>query len=104
MFFIGPGKALQEIAAFMRQHRIQNQLTQADLSQRSGVPLATLRKFEQTGLISLESFLKLAAVFGLLGSIVKTVEPQNNYNSLDEIIKANREHIGHRVRRGKKYE
>lgn len=104
MFFIGPGKALQEIAAFMRQQRIQNQLTQADLSQRSGVPLATLRKFEQTGLISLESFLKLAAVFGLLGSIVKTVEPQNNYNSLDEIIKANREHIGHRVRRGKKYE
>lgn len=102
MFFIGPGKALSQIASFMRQQRIQNQLTQAELSQKSGVPLATLRKFEQTGLISLESFLKLAVVFGILDNIVKTIEPQNTYTSLDEIIKANSEHTGHRVRRGKR--
>lgn len=35
-------------------------LTQEGLAERSGVPLSTLRKFEQKGMISLDSFLKNA--------------------------------------------
>jgi hypothetical protein len=40
-------------------------LTREGLAERSGVPLATLRKFEQKGSTSLESFfLKLLMVIG----------------------------------------
>ena len=49
-------------------------LTQQGLSERSGVPLATLRKFEQKSIISLESFLKLQMVLSGLEKIVKSIE------------------------------
>lgn len=60
--------------------------TQQQLSQKSGVALATLRKFERTGLISLESFLKLALVLGVLDKLVSAIESPPKYQSLDEII------------------
>jgi len=56
---ISPAKAQQKIAQSVRERRLLLELTQEGLSERSGVPLATLRKFEQKGLISLESLLKL---------------------------------------------
>lgn len=39
--------------------RKQEKMTQKDLSERSGVAYASIRKFESTGVISLESFLKV---------------------------------------------
>ncbi|WP_394699125.1 helix-turn-helix domain-containing protein [uncultured Cohaesibacter sp.] len=48
----------------VRARRLGMNLTQAGLADRSGVPLPTLRKFEQTGSISLEAFLKLLMVVG----------------------------------------
>ena len=85
----------------MRQQRIQNRLTQADLAQKSGVPLATLRKFERTGAISLESFLKLGTVLGILENIVKSLEPGPSYASLDDILKQSNKPESKRVRKKK---
>lgn len=39
--------------------RKQEKMTQKELSKRSGVAYASIRKFESTGIISLESFLKI---------------------------------------------
>ena len=39
--------------------RKQEQLSQRELSERSGVAYASIRKFESTGVISLESLLKI---------------------------------------------
>jgi transcriptional regulator with XRE-family HTH domain len=39
--------------------RKQEQLSQRELSKRSGVAYASIRKFESTGIISLESLLKI---------------------------------------------
>ncbi|WP_443947630.1 helix-turn-helix domain-containing protein [Pedobacter sp. AW1-32] len=41
------------------------ELTQEELAKRAGVPLPTLRKFEQKGWISLESFFKFLMVVGV---------------------------------------
>ncbi len=41
-------------------------LTQADMAERSGVSLGSLKRFENTGKISLESLLKLAHFIGRL--------------------------------------
>jgi len=103
VIFITPHEALEQTAAAMRQHRIAHRLTQEDLSQKSGVPLATLRKFERTGLISLESFFKLALVTGVLDKLVSMIETQGTTaTSLDEILKQNKKPKRMRVKAGKK--
>ena len=90
MLFISPAKAQRIIAEHIRECRLQLDLTQEGLAERSGVPLATLRKFEQKGVISLESFLKLLMVLGMLDAIVKATEmPQVPFTSLDEVIALN---------------
>ena len=52
-------------------------LTQSDLAMRSGVPLATLKRFEQKGLISLAGLLALADALDALagfGALFPAVE------------------------------
>lgn len=70
-----------------KARRISYGLTQEGLSTRSGVPLATLRKFEQTGLISLKSFFKLLLVLDALEAVVIATKglPQT-FSSIDEIL------------------
>ncbi len=51
---ITTAKAQKRIAANVRAQRLQIDLTQEGLARRSGVPLPTLRKFEQKGSISLD--------------------------------------------------
>ena len=84
-------KAQETIAANMRNRRLATGLTQRGLAKRSGVNLATLRKFEQKGVISLESFLKLTMVLDALESVVKATEPPTlAYSSIDEVLEAER--------------
>ncbi|HSI77593.1 MAG TPA: hypothetical protein VK957_16970 [Lunatimonas sp.] len=54
----------RKTAQSVRERRLLSDLTQEGLFERSSVPLATLRKFEQKGLISLESLLKILLVVG----------------------------------------
>lgn len=67
--------------------RLEKGLTQEGLSKRSGVSLSSLRKFEQKGVISLESFLKLAMVLGNLERFVEASKPSgNNFTSIDDVL------------------
>ena len=50
-----PHEIIQEIAARAKVRRLALDLTQEGLASRSGVPLSTLKQFEHTGKISLES-------------------------------------------------
>lgn len=52
------------IADRARSSRLYNVYTQSELSKRSGVSYATIRKFERTGEISLKSLLKIAHTLG----------------------------------------
>lgn len=84
---ISPSIAQRKIAQNLKERRLQMNLTQEGLSVRSGVPLATLRKFEQQGLISLESLLKLMMVLGMLESMVAATKvSQTSFSSIDEVI------------------
>lgn len=84
---INPTEAKRRLADQSRQQRLSAGLTQAGLAARAGVSLATLRKFEQTGVISLESFLKIQMVLGTLESIVDAVAPkQSEFATLDEVL------------------
>ena len=82
-----PSKARRDIARHVKARRLAVGLTQQGLAYRSGVKLATLRKFEQKGLISLESFLKLLMVLGGLEHLVDAMKPeQAEFSSIDEVL------------------
>ncbi len=62
-FMMLPAKEVAlELASRLKKRRLAQNLTQAGLSRRSGVPLGTLKKFERSGQISLTSFIRLAIV------------------------------------------
>jgi len=84
---ITPSKAQNKLAENVRQRRLNMDLTQEGLSKRSGVPLPTLRKFEQKGVISLESYLKILMVVGGLEKMLDalTIE-QRSFSSIDEVL------------------
>jgi len=85
---ITTSKALLKVAESLRALRLEKGFTQAGLAERAGVSLASLRKFEQKGLISLESFFKLAMALGCLDSLVEAVKPLNeNFTSIDDVLK-----------------
>jgi transcriptional regulator with XRE-family HTH domain len=85
---ISLSKAQRTLAENVRARRLAMELTQEGLSKRSGVPLPTLRKFEQHGVISLESFLKLLTVIGGLEETVKaTAAPETPFTSIDDVLK-----------------
>ena len=92
MLFISSSKTQKKIAENVRERRLQMDLTQEGLAERSGVPLSTLRKFEQKGNISLESFLKLLSVIGCLEEVINVLKPNKpNFKSIDEVLKSEEE-------------
>ena len=100
MLFISSSKAQKKIAENVRKRRLQMDLTQEGLAERSGVPLSTLRKFEQKGNISLESFLKLLSVIGGLEEVINALKPNiPNFKSIDDVLKTEVEIIKKRGRK-----
>ncbi len=89
MLLITAPKAQKLLAEHIRSRRLGMNLSQAGLAERSGVALPTLRKFEQHGTLSLESFLKLLMVVGGLDEMIKAVEPAPiQFSSIDEVLAA----------------
>ena len=76
------------IASRARDLRLELNLSQQTLSEKSGVSYGSLKKFEQTGQISLKSLLKLAVILGCMDDF-KTLFLQRSVEkalSLDELI------------------
>jgi transcriptional regulator with XRE-family HTH domain len=94
MLFVSLSKVQKKLVDNIRERRLQMNLTQEGLAERSGVPLPTLRKFEQRGLISLESFLKLLSVLGGLHEMLDALKPQEQrFNSIDDVLKTEEKSI-----------
>lgn len=75
------------IANRLRRRRLDAGWSQAELSERSGVPLGTLKRFESTGQISLDTLLRLARPLGALHEF-DALFPEPAFGSLDEVIRA----------------
>lgn len=80
-----PETLSRQIAQRERQRRRERHLTQAEMTERSGVSLGSLKRFEQTGQISLDSLLRLAAVLGC-SSDFDDLFKQPEYTSIQEVI------------------
>ena len=71
----------KDIAKKAKAKRLSLNMSQKTLSKNSGVSLASLKKFEQTGQISLKSLLKIAL-------ILNELEPFDNLFKEDEKLPA----------------
>lgn len=82
-----PSRGLEQLASNLRQRRLGLGLTQAGLSARSGVPLGTLKKFEQSGQTSTETLMKLLIAVGAAETTLKASEPETaTFTSIDQVL------------------
>jgi transcriptional regulator with XRE-family HTH domain len=85
---ISAGKQhIERIAELLKQRRIALGYKQTDAASRAGLAIATLRKFEQTGEISLERFVKLCRVYKMDMHLMAALE-QRDWWALEEIQRA----------------
>lgn len=81
-----PSDILQELAEKHKQLRKKAGFSQSELADRSGVSLGSIKRFEQTGLISLESLLKLAAILNRLNDFDTVFQPKEDLSQLERLF------------------
>jgi len=81
-----PSDLLQTLAKRHQVVRKKIGYSQQELADRSGVSLGSIKRFERTGLISLESLLKLAHVLNRLEDFDKVLENQNNIDDIEKLF------------------
>ncbi len=85
-----PIDIMQELQVKFKERRRTLGYTQKELSTRSGVSLGSLKRFESSGQISLESLLKLALVLECLGDFSSLCEKEEErFGSMDEVVNEN---------------
>ena len=76
-----------EIANRMVQLRKRKKISQKALAVKSGVSLGSLKRFEQTGEISLQSFTKLAIALEVEGEL-ECLFSEVPFGSIEEVMNA----------------
>ncbi len=73
------------IAERVRARRKERKLTQAEMSRKAGVSLGSYKRFEQEGLISLDSLVKVAIALGCEDDF-ESLFAQRSYASIQDVI------------------
>jgi len=81
-----PFDILKELAEKHRVLRKQAGLTQSELANRSGVSLGSLKRFELTGQIALESLLKLVHILNRIGDFELILNTDDNLKNIDKLF------------------
>ena len=78
-----------ELATRLKKIRRQLKLSQANLAERSGVSLGSLKRFENSGKISLESLLKLAHLLGKLKDFENLLQVDSDLKDIEKLFTNN---------------
>ena len=81
-----PNEIARNLAGKIKEHRKKLKISQEMLSQKSGVSLGSIKRFETKYEISLQSFIKIAIALDLDNDL-ENLFTQKTYTSIDEIIK-----------------
>lgn len=86
-----PSSLMIQLKDKFKQKRLFLKLTQEGLASRSGVSLGSLKRFESSGQVSLESLLNLALVLECLNdfSLIAN-EKRDTISSIDDLIKSSK--------------
>jgi len=85
-----PLQVLKNTAAKLKVLRRQNKYSQAELADRSGVSLGSLKRFETTGQVSLESFLKLLHVLDRLEEFDTILKLGEDLKAIEKLFSFNK--------------
>ena len=83
---LSPSEVTEDLANRLKRRRLARNLTQVGLATRSGVPLGTLKKFEQSGAISLVSFVRLLVALDEQHGLERLLEANEQDATLDELV------------------
>lgn len=81
-----PPEVLRSTAQKIRMLRKLASLSQSNLAERSGVSLGSLKRFEASGKISLESFLKLLHILGRLDEFDGILQPGEDIRDIEKLF------------------
>ena len=81
-----PSDIQSALAERFRKLRKAEGYSQTEMAQRSGVSLGSLKIFELTGQISLESLLKLAYLLDRLDDFMKVFEPGVDMKRIEKLF------------------
>uniref|UniRef100_UPI002672392B helix-turn-helix domain-containing protein n=1 Tax=Fusobacterium ulcerans TaxID=861 RepID=UPI002672392B len=85
-FYTKTPKEIQlEIAKNVKKRRKELRITQEEFAKKSGVSFGSIKRFENTGEISLFSLVKIAIILNCENELLELFK-QNEYNSIEEII------------------
>lgn len=94
---------LRETRERIRAHRMALSWRQDDLAQRSGIGIATLRRFETTGRIGFSGLAKLLVTLGLADTFIESLQrPNPAPKNIDEFLAAAAARTRQRAPRRKK--
>ena len=80
---------MQRLAGNVKKRRLEKKLSTKSLAEMSGVPAATIQRFELKHAISLESYVKLAKALGYSEEIMQLLaEPK--YDTMEELLEINK--------------
>lgn len=74
----------REVAENFRKRRVEKNITRQRISELSGVPLSTVARFEQKGLIAFDSLVKLAMALGYTADI-RSLFGKAKFNTMAEL-------------------
>lgn len=74
----------QQVAESFRKRRVEKNITRQRISELSGVPLSTVARFEQKGLIAFESLIKLAMALGYAQD-VRNLFDTSKFDTMEEL-------------------
>jgi transcriptional regulator with XRE-family HTH domain len=82
------------LAVRARSRRLARAWTQAELAERSGMSLSSLRRFERTGQIALLSLVRLAIALDALDEVMALFPEE--VKSLDQVLSSHQRQRGRR--------
>ena len=83
-----PSEVSQALAERHRTLRKQLKMSQEEMAERSGVSLGSLKRFENTGKISLDSLLKLMHLLGRLNEFNNLLLPKETLDDVKKLFTA----------------
>lgn len=88
MYFIEktPADSLSRLKERFKTTRRHQKMSQEELAQRSGVSFGSVKRFETTGKISLDSFFKLMHVLGKLEETDKLLNQEEDLSHIDKLF------------------
>ena len=82
-----PSQVQLELAERFKKLRKDKKLSQFELADKSGVSLGSIKRFEYTGQISLESLLKLAHLFDRLDDFEEVFVVDEDLKKIEKLFK-----------------